>query len=122
MEKSACAVRCGRTIGIKGKTSVRCWPATSSITTNCGSFIPEKSAARDAHQTPIAASTTSSPTAQISGKATTESWMSLPGTRKCLSEKTASESGSAEKMPRKEVGCRKKIAERNAVATPTNEP
>src|SRR5438445_13892693 len=51
-EKSMCACKCGIAIGISGSTSVKCCPATSSITTNCGSFNPEESAARCEAHTP----------------------------------------------------------------------
>src|SRR5580658_1289334 len=48
--------------------------------------------------------------------------MSLPGTRKCLSEKTASVSGCSENSSRIDVGCKKNTAESTAVRTPTSEP
>src|SRR5437588_301077 len=38
-EKSMCAVRCGKAMGISGSSRVKCWPATSSMTTCCGSSL-----------------------------------------------------------------------------------
>src|SRR5437764_6423314 len=48
--------------------------------------------------------------------------MSLPGTRKCLSMKRASESTCSGDKPAREVGRRKKTALSTMVITPTNDP
>ena len=86
-----CECRFGSAIGISGSTSVKCWPATSSITTNCGSLMPEYAAAALELHTPIAPSTNSNANAQKIGRISSVLWMSLPGTRKCLSMKRASD-------------------------------
>ena len=54
VDKSIWECRLGSAIGMSVRISVRCTPETSSITTNCGSFIPEYSAAADPNSKPIA--------------------------------------------------------------------
>src|SRR5579872_4971809 len=122
VDKSICECRFGSAIGISGSTSVKCCPATSSITTHCGSLMPEYAAAFPAAHTPIAPSTNSNANAQKIGRISSVLWMSLPGTRKCLSMKRASDKTWNGDSPASDVGRKKKIAQITIVATPTSEP
>src|SRR5215470_11836030 len=121
-EKSKCSVRRGSAMGMSGKSSARCWPATSSMTTNCGSFLPTYAAARELLHTPTATSAASTPSATISGRTTMTSWGSAPGARKMRRVIMASASGFGEKSSPIDDGCKKNTAEKNAVSTPTSEP
>src|SRR6185295_1400986 len=122
IDKSMCDRRFGSAIGISGSSSVKCCPATSSITTNCGSLMPAYCAVLPALQTPMPPRITISTIALKIGSHNTVSWMSLPGTRKCLSMNRASESTLRGDNPASEVGRRKKISLSTIVITPTSEP
>ena len=60
VDKSMCECRFGSAMGISGSNRVKCCPATSSITTNCGSLIPAYAAALVELHTPIAPRITNS--------------------------------------------------------------
>ncbi len=98
--------------------NVRCCPATSSITTNCGSFIPENSAAREALHTPMPPESPTSPRAQTSGSSKRGIVDVAAGNKKMIVREHSIRKGCKEKDPRIEVGCRKNIAESMAVSDP----
>src|SRR6202030_3431074 len=60
VDRSMCECRFGSAMGVSGSNRVKCCPATSSITTNCGSLIPAYAAALVELHTPIAPRITNS--------------------------------------------------------------
>src|SRR5581483_725821 len=121
-DESKCAPGCGSASGISGSRSVRCCPATSSITTCCGSSIPAYCAAREALHTPMAISIGNTSRAQKSGQITDVSWSVDSVERNRNSRSIASEKGCRLNRSRYVAGCSTNAEERKAVNTPTSEP
>ena len=101
MEKSMCCVRCGSAIGISGSNQGEVLPRDFVDHHELWILDPDEfcGLGRNSTRQSRRRITRSAKRAHQRQSQASELWMSLPGTRKCLSENTASVRGCRENNP-----------------------